>query len=168
MRKEMNTATHALAPLLIVHALGRSKWVARRKLWLVGLFGALPDLLCPHLSLDARMTSWSHGLPAWGGFTLALMVAVPLSRGWLGWRLAIACSLAYLLHLFCDAIAGGINWLYPVADGIWGKYWVPPIYWTPIDIVLVLTTYFVFRAIPRWRKSRARAAGEPLGEVGES
>ena len=66
-------------------------------------------------------------------------------------------SLAYFLHLFCDAIAGGINWLSPVGDAFWGEYWFPVILWTPMDVVLVLTCYFLFRAIPGWKRARARS-----------
>lgn len=149
----MNTVTHALLPVLAAKAIAGKK-VTGRELVLVGLLGAAPDLINPHLTLTARMNSWSHGLPAWGGITLLLVAAALLSRGRVRWRVAGIGSLAYLLHLFCDAIAGGINWLSPVGEAFWGDYWFPVILWTPADAVLALTAYFVFRAIPKWKEAR--------------
>lgn len=159
----MNTVTHALLPLMAVRlATGRrfSGW----QLAAIGLCGAAPDLINPHLTLAARMSSWSHGLPAWGAMSVLCLVAVPLSRGRWRWSLAVLGSLAYGLHLFCDAISGGINWLSPVGDAFWGDYWFPVVWWTPTDVVLVLGAYFVFRAIPKWREARM-ARGLPAAEA---
>ncbi len=107
--------------------------------------GALPDILTPHLSLEARFTSWSHGLPAWLTFTALLFLAAVIRRDVLNLPLAVAMSLAYLFHLACDAISGGINWLYPIKDHFIGGYLVDPVFWTPIDVVLLLATYYLFR-----------------------
>lgn len=155
----MNTITHGLAPLLLTYALlPESKQLTGKQLVVVGLCGALPDLINPHLSLAARMASWSHGLPAWLAVTVLLLVASAILKSVFPWRAAVAGSLAYLLHLFCDAIAGGINWLSPVGDAYWGAYWFPVILWVPTDVVLVLTTYLVFRAIPQIRKVKQKTS----------
>jgi len=155
----MNTVTHALLPVIATRlAAGKAPWLGRWGLIAVGIAGALPDVLSPHLSLAARMSSWSHGLLFWGVLTVILLLASLLSRRRMTIRLAIACSAAYLLHLFCDAISGGINWAYPVADRIWGAYWVDPILWVPLDILCLLACYAIFRLIPLWKKARHKTA----------
>ena len=151
----MNTVTHALAPVLLAHACLRGRWrLSGKQLVAVAVCGALPDLINPHLTLASRMASWSHGLPAWVVLTVVLLVLSLLWKDRVPRRLALVGSLAYLLHLFCDAIAGGINWMSPVGDYFWGEYWFPVILWTPTDVVLVLACYFIFRAIPGLRRAR--------------
>lgn len=59
----MNTVTHALAPVLLTHfILGKKEWIERKGLIVIGLAGALPDILNRHLSQEARHTSWSHSI----------------------------------------------------------------------------------------------------------
>lgn len=155
----MDTVTHALAPVIIAHVcMSRSTRFGRAGLIAIGVAGALPDILSPHLSLEARMTSWSHGLPFWVALTTCLVIASLVSQRRFPLRLSLALSLAYLFHLICDAISGGINWLYPVSDFIWGEYWVSPIFWIPLDIVCVLLCYYLFRLRPLLRKSKSRTS----------
>ncbi len=162
----MDTVTHALLPVIAVGlAAPRARWLGRWGLLAIGVAGALPDLLSPHLSLQARMASWSHGLPCWALFSvLVLLLAVAASRGRGSIRLAGAMSAAYLLHLVCDGISGGVNFLGPVGDWYWGDYWVAPVWWVPLDVACLLTCYFMFRVIPGWR---ARQAAKP-GAVASS
>jgi hypothetical protein len=150
----MNTITHALLPIIAVRAAtGRrfSGWQYAG----IGLCGALPDLINPHLSLSARMSSWSHGLPAWIAMTILCLVLVPLSRRRWRWDLALIGSLAYLWHLFCDAIAGGINWLSPFGVAYWGEYWFPVVLWTLLDALLLFSAYLVFRVVPGLRAAKS-------------
>lgn len=147
----MNTVTHALAPVILTRVLLRRGDWKRSRWFLLGLAGALPDIINPHLSLEARMASWSHGLPCWGAFTVIVLGISLWKRRSFPPLLAGLMSFAYLFHLFCDAIAGGINWLSPFGEFIWGNYWVDPFYWVPIDIVLLLILYFLFR-LPVLRK----------------
>jgi len=161
----LNTVTHALAPVVICHlAFGRGKWRGKYGLIAIGVAGALPDLLSPHLSLESRMESWSHGLPAWLGFSIIVFALAAfgcrrdarvtwpgrLARS-LSFPLAAALSAAYLFHLICDAISGGINWLYPVTDFFWGDYWIDLRLWIPIDVVLMLLAYYLFRIRGHWK-----------------
>lgn len=159
----MDTITHALAPVIITRlALGKPAWMPPRGLLLIGLAGAMPDLLNPHLSLASRMTSWSHGLPFWGSLTVALLLFAMMKRKLLPVRLAVLLSAAYLFHMVCDAISGGINWLYPVRRFVWGDYFVDPVWWIPLDVVCVLTAYVLFRLVPlraRVREARERQQG---------
>lgn len=155
----MNTVTHALLPVLAVRVATGHRFCGWQFVGL-GVCGALPDLINPHLSLAARMSSWSHGLPAWGVVSFLCLAAVPLSGNRWGWGLALCGAMAYLLHLFCDAIAGGINWLSPFGEAYWGEYWFPVVWWTPTDALLLLTAYFVFRAIPKWREARTQRGVE--------
>ena len=162
----MNTITHALLPVIAAHFVGRSshqpiagKVWGKREMVAIGVFGAAPDLLNPHLSLAARYTSWSHGLPAWAGVTVLLITGAVFFRSQLSFKLAGWCSWAYLLHLFCDLIAGGIAWLYPIGDGVIGRYWVEPKWWAWIDAGCLLTVYTLWRVIPglKARKESDRA-----------
>ncbi|MGD7652810.1 MAG: metal-dependent hydrolase [Verrucomicrobiales bacterium] len=154
----MNVFTHALLPVLATRALagrthgfGRWEWVG------IGVAGALPDVLNPHLTLEARMTSWSHGLGCWLGLSVVVVAVCFLSRGKLSLRLAGVLSGAYLLHVFCDAISGGVNFLHPFGTWVWGGYWVHPVWWVPADVICLLSCYFMFRVIPNFRKLRERA-----------
>jgi hypothetical protein len=65
----MLVGTHALLPVaacLLVDnlrlAAGLDRLLPRRSLWWVGVFGVLPDLFSPHLSLAARFASRSHSM----------------------------------------------------------------------------------------------------------
>jgi hypothetical protein len=157
----MNTITHALIPVICVRLFtSRPKWLGRWGLVQVGLAGALPDLLNPHLSLEARMTSWSHGLPFWFTISTILVIGSFISRGRLSPHVAVCMSLAYLLHIACDAISGGVDFLYPLGSWIWGYYWVDPLWWIPIDIILILLAYMLFRILPRI-KNRRKAEDAP-------
>ncbi len=151
----MNTVTHALAPVILAHvAFSRSKKLGVWNLVAIGVAGALPDLLTPHITLESRMISWSHGLPFWTAFTVMLFVISLLSKQRISIRLAGIMSLSYLFHLVCDAMSGGINVLYPVKDLIWGAYWVSPALWIPLDILCLLTCYYLFRFRPLWARRR--------------
>lgn len=101
------------------------------------------------------MTSWSHGLPCWAGLTVAMILVALGSRGKISVALALVLSGAYLLHLFCDAIAGGVNFLYPIGNWIWGDYWVDPIWWIPLDVICFLICYCMFRYVPLLKSRRA-------------
>lgn len=157
----MDTITHALAPVILTRLVfGKAPWIPRYGLVAIGLAGALPDLLNPHLSLESRLSSWSHGLPFWGGLTASLLVFAVIRPRLLPVRLAVFLSAAYLFHMICDAISGGINWLYPLDTFVWGDYYVDPLWWIPLDVVLVLVAYYMFRLAPLREKVRAgNAAG---------
>lgn len=163
----MDTITHALLPVIAAHGVFRhASWLKRRYgLIAIGIAGALPDLLNPHLSLESRMASWSHGLPFWGVLTGLLFLVSFLSRGWLDVRLALLLSGAYILHLFCDAVSGGINWFYPLGQYVWGSYWVPAILWIPLDIVCLLCCYYLFRLKPLWDRNKQAALSRNKYEI---
>ena len=54
------------------------------------------------------MTSWSHGLPAWLGFTVLFFIASLVKSLRLRPSLTAMMSFAYLLHIGCDLISGGL------------------------------------------------------------
>lgn len=151
----MNTVTHALIPVICVRLItSRPKWLGRWGLIQVGLAGALPDLLNPHFSLEARMTSWSHGLPFCLAISTILVLGSLISRGKLSPQVAMCMSAAYLLHIACDAISGGVDLFYPLGSRIWGDYWVDPLWWIPIDTILILAAYTMFRILPNLKNPR--------------
>lgn len=162
----MNTITHALIPVICVRLIvSRPKWLGRWGLVQVGLAGALPDLLNPHLSLEARMTSWSHGLPFWFAISMFLVIGSFFGRGRLSPQVATCMSMAYLLHIVCDAISGGVDLLYPLGSLRWGYYWVDPLWWIPIDIILLLVAYMLFRILPGIKNKREIETSRSSGDT---
>lgn len=153
----MDAISHALIPVLCVRLATKGpEWLGRWGLVYIGVSGALPDLLNPHLSLESRMISWSHGLPFWLGLSMAFLVTSLFLRDKFSPQLAACMSSAYLLHIACDAISGGIDLLYPFGTWVVGYYWVDPMLWIPIDIVLILVSYWLFRILPGLRKRKAQ------------
>ena len=163
----MNTVTHALLPVLAAGVYNRSQRLVEerrgvfspKQLIAIGLFGAAPDLLNPHLSLDDRYSSWSHGVLFWAFLTIGL-IAFRLARSRpRAMYMALWLSGAYLFHMFCDAISGGVAWLYPLGGDIVGAYYIEPIWWIPLDVICCLFAYGLFRAIPGIRRSRIIKSG---------
>lgn len=147
----MTTVTHALAPIILVRLFARDREALSK--WdyiLIGIAGGLADIINPHYYLRDRLTSWSHGLPFWFTLSIVLIILALLSGRFSRsriFRLSIAlfCSLAYLLHLFCDGISGGINLLYPVQDFFWGVTLIPFPLWIPLDVLNIAIVYILFR-----------------------
>ena len=164
----MDTPTHALIPVIAyglarLPVLRRESHGAKRSIYrnavLLAVAAALPDLINPHVTLEERWHSWSHGLPAWLGFTGLAIATAWLRPNWLSWKWAVGMSIAYLSHLFGDAIAGGIAWAYPLNDSVIGAYYVPPSWWKPLDVACVVAAYVIFRVVP-WRAKIHRRAVE--------
>jgi membrane-bound metal-dependent hydrolase YbcI (DUF457 family) len=154
----MNTVTHALLPVICVRLIAKSpQWLGRRGPIYIGLAGAMPDLINPHLSLEARLTSWSHGIPFWLAISTIFVISSLCSRGQFSVKLAACMSAAYLLHIICDAISGGVNFFYPIRNATWGDYWVDPLWWIPLDIICLLLCYTLFRLIPLWKQRKSAA-----------
>jgi len=160
----MNIVTHALLPVIMAGLYERSYQIPEdrkgvfspKQLVAIGVFGILPDLLHPHISLEARYSSLSHGVLFWLVLTIALLLFSFLKRKMLPFYLAGWFSAAYLLHLFCDAISGGITWLYPLGADVLGAYYIQPIWWIPIDIISSLLAYSMFRIIPHILSKRKK------------
>lgn len=151
----MFIVTHTLLPVCLGLGVesaslagGRGHVFAPWGLAAIGLFGALPDLCSPHLSLAARYTSWSHTV--WfliGLLPVCAMLATFLSREG-RWKTALACWLAALLHLASDAVAGGIAWRYPWSPEILGAYHIPSSQWLWYDIGFLALTVLLVRLRP--------------------
>ena len=160
----MLIGTHTLLPVctcLVADNLsvvaGRGRIYQTRSLCAVAVFGVLPDLCTPHLSLDARYASWSHTL--W--FAAAIIVAAAITGSFFakGSRVAVAlaCWFAAALHLATDAVSGGIAWLYPWRDDVIGDYDIEPANWLWFDIGFVLLTWFLLRLLPHLEARHIRA-----------
>lgn len=153
----MNTVTHALLPVIsAVSCEGVSRVFTRRKsslsskqLLVIGVFGAAPDLLNPHLSLEARYSSWSHTIWFWLLLTAVIFAVYFLKRNVASVYLTAWLSFSYVLHLVLDALSGGIAWNYPLCQDTIGHYYINPIWWIPVDIILFIIVYFLFRARPK-------------------
>lgn len=62
------------------------------------------------------------------------------------------CAAAYLLHLACDFIAGGVPLFAPAIPGVWGEAWLPFWSWFVLDGALLFHAYLVYRWLPLRRK----------------
>ena len=142
----MFVVTHALLPVLTAQCVQAASLATRQRLLFteprsivaIGIAGAAPDLLSPHLSLAARYASWTHNV--W--FLLAVIPVIfllarlfdPMSR-----RLTCVCMwLAVALHLATDACSNGINWLYPLRHEILGTTLIPYRLWIWSELVFLI------------------------------
>lgn len=158
----MTPVSHALLPVFF-----GQRWIphseripAPRVVALVALCGALPDILSPHLSLDARHEAPSHTI--WALLAFALLVVM---LTW--WRprlftpaISGLCIAAYAGHIACDAITGGVAFFFPFG-GVQGRNYLPYWLWITSDGLLLLHLYLVYRWLPLRRKIKAgqRAVG---------
>jgi hypothetical protein len=147
----MSPLTHALLPAIVGY-----RWIPRtaegrpslKAAGIVGVFGMLPDLLNPHLSLDSRHHSWSHTVLVWSSLTLLIALVAWQRPQLVRWKLAVLLSLAYLGHLACDAISGGIAPLLPFSPVVIGNRFFPFSLWFYCDAVLAAVAYVMFRVLP--------------------
>ncbi|MDA0812057.1 MAG: metal-dependent hydrolase [Verrucomicrobia bacterium] len=149
----MFVITHALAPVVVTNALSAlqltrastSRLFTNAQLIMIGIAGAAPDLLSPHWKLSARLQSPTHTI--W--FLLGIYPVCLLVGRWLGqprpWLIAHCMWLAVLLHLICDALAGGIAWVYPLNQEILGGQYVPLPLWFLSDAGFFAITVFLQR-----------------------
>lgn len=139
-------------------AVGRRRLFTNRELFLVGLFGVLPDLLSPHLRLSARLTSWSHTLWFAAGALPVLAVLFGRTRRAGRWRMTAFGWTAILLHLLADAVSGGIAPLYPLTGFRWGWYLVPWPLWGEIDVATLTATLILVAGATRWNRRLTECA----------
>ena len=139
--------THATLPVLLANGRelwlerkGREKKLTRKTLLLIALAGALADLLNPHITLKARLDSWSHSLLALVVFGLLLLLGISFKAGKAKY-LFTWFFIAYALHLFCDALAGGICLMYPSRELYGAPYLVGGALWVAFDIACLLMLY---------------------------
>lgn len=156
----MTLVTHALLPL----AIGRP-WLRRKdgsilfkEMSVVAFCGILPDVLSPHIYLEARYESLSHTMWAWLVFTAMVLVAGRTWRQRVSPQLQILCIAAYGLHLACDMISGGIALFYPLSPSIHGGHYISYPMWYVSDVLLFLYAWLDFRVLPRLRKSPTPAS----------
>lgn len=142
----MFIGTHASIPVLLASAADTISLLRTRRLLFekkhlaaIALAGILPDLLSPHISLQARLTSFSHTV--W--FLLLLFPALLVISKYLfrGRSLLMAFSLwlATTVHLLLDLSSGGINPTYPLGQRI-GFYLVHYRHWVALDLAIVSLT----------------------------
>jgi len=156
---EVFVITHGLSPLVGIGFadLATGRHLERTHLILIGLAGAAPDILSPHLSLDARLHSWTHNL--WfllGSIPVWLFLAHRFANTrCLGTGLLMIFATSF--HLFCDAISGGIAWLYPYSDQVLARRWVPYSWWFALDAIFVALTGLLWWLRQRAWKKRMRS-----------
>lgn len=167
----MDTPTHALIPVIAYGLMRQKQLIAGTRsekvgVWrtalIIGIVGAMPDMMDPHVTLEERLSSWSHSLTAWAGFSV-LFAAFSLARQrWWTPMLALGLSLTYFSHIVGDAIAGGVGWSYPFGDHVIGDYYIIPQWWIPADYLSFALAYLVYRVVPMF--AIARLKRETLAE----
>lgn len=142
----MFVGTHAFLPVLAASALNalqvkrsRRSVFSIKELVSIGVAGCLPDLLSPHLSLSARLSSWTHNLWFLAGFIPIVILVAWLLAAKRHLLLATALWLALGLHLLIDMASGGISPLYPFGS-VLGFRTVPFRYWFHTDILVITAT----------------------------
>ncbi len=161
----MQFPTHACAPALaalLVDSIrvqkGRERLFRGKYLIAIGVAGALPDLLNPHLSLAARLSSWTHTL--W--FILAIYpVYAIISRIWYRRRWLLLTHwlwLSTIAHLAVDTISNGTRPLYPYGPVIGCRLIPCCLFWKLSDLVLIPST--ILLAV--WLKRRDRQDASAL------
>jgi len=161
----MLIGTHALIPVCaclaadnLAIATGHDRIFPTRSVWVAGVFGTLPDICSPHLSLDDRFASWSHTV--WfmvGLIGVAAMTGSFFEKGF-RFRVALACWIASALQLAADAVSGGIAWLHPWRTDIIGRYWIPPDQWIWSEAFSVFLAWLLIRIMPHLEARNIRAA----------
>lgn len=156
----MSPITHALFPVLVGRKViyDDAIEVSWKRFIVIAFAGALPDLLNPHLSLEARYTSWSHSILAWILFVVVLLLVAAFSKFRKKWSLIFVCAFGYLAHLGFDMIAGGGRMLWPFYNGRTGGHYWPLWAWGLTDVLLILYVYLDFRWFRLVRKKKAEAA----------
>jgi hypothetical protein len=169
----MFVGTHASFPVIVATAVNAAYLKHRgrllfqvRHLGAIAVAGVLPDIVWPHLSLHARLTSWSHTV--W--FLAALVpMLILFGRKLLGpgWKpAAVAAWLAVGLHLGVDTISGGTAPLYPFGGRI-GIRTISFHYWIFVDLVTVPVAILCFLWTRRKSQStdRKSSRNSRLGPV---
>ncbi len=142
----MFVGTHSFVPILAASAVnayrvnfGRKSLFTVKELAFIGLAGTLPDLLSPHISLGARLSSWTHNF-----WFLLFSAPFLFAFAWLISRqktflLGGFFWLALALHLLIDISSGGISPFYPLGPVI-GFRIVPFHYWIFVDALVILSS----------------------------
>lgn len=149
--------THSLLPVSAALAIecvslarGKGYVFPKWTLPVAGVFGVLPDICSPHISLEARFESWSHSI--W--FLLGMLPLSGIAASFLPdgdepkWRASLLFWLAAVLHVAADAISGGVAWKHPQTTEVIGDYYIPPEQWIWWDAAFVLITFVLVRLRP--------------------
>jgi len=150
-RYPMNVITHSLLPVTArqcveLRAEKLPDYKQQLYAWAaIGLFGSLPDILNPHISLGARYNSYSHVWPC----TLTV-VAICCLYGFLRRKndtavVALWCALAYVLHVVGDIVSGGLDF-FCTGQAI-GDWWIIPELWPVLDLFFVIAFVLLHRRI---------------------
>jgi hypothetical protein len=161
----MLVGTHALLPVcaclvadhISVNA-GRGRVFPTSGLWAVGIFGVLPDLCSPHLSLESRQASWSHTVWFMAGLIVVVAVMTTFFEKGHRLRVALVCWISAGLHLVADAVSGGIAWLYPWRADVVGRYFIEPQHWIWFDAFFILLCWFLVRVLPHLEARQIRVS----------
>jgi hypothetical protein len=151
----MNIISHIAYPVLLAQSANifrtqnqKETFFKGKHLLLIGICGGLPDILSPHLNLEARYNSFSHSL----GFVLVITIlSVILSRKIPKHKILIYfCYFATVLHLIGDMMANGINLFGPFGRMVVGSSLIPSQYWISLDAtgILFLFVSFIYYRCP--------------------
>jgi len=151
----MFVGTHLFLPVLATSAIdalrirrGQKSLFRPRELMFIGLAGILPDLLSPHISLAARLTSWTHNV--WFLVCIApiLLLFAKIVSKQKTFLLGMFLWLAVALHLIVDMSSGGISPIYPFVAVIRFRT-IPFQYWLHADLVVASAALISALAVRR-------------------
>ena len=138
----MFLGTHACLPLIAASTTDIFRLSTNKKplftgwqLFFIALAGTLPDVLWPHMSRQARLSSWTHTI--WFLIIALLIVYIvarkALKKDFLVFVLFFWIAIA--LHIMADGFSGGVSLLFPIKK-VFGNYLIPWPLWGKIDLLM--------------------------------
>ncbi len=144
----MLPTAHILAPMvgLLLYGRWQDRTISDRFLTAIGVFGILPDLLNPHLTLAGRV-SWSHSLLILIPIGIGVLVTSDRTRQYFTLLFG-----GFSTHILLDVISAPYNFLYPLEFSygidIYPEVGAWFVSWYAIDLLL-LTAFVVLMTIYR-------------------
>jgi len=167
----MNVITHSLLPITVKQLAefrhpGRVSYRDRLRGWgVIAIFGSLPDILDPHLTLGARCNSYSHMWPCMVTIVACCLFAAFIFRKRPWAKLLLWCAPSYALHVAGDIVSGGLDFL-GTGQAI-GDWWIPPEAWPVLDLIFITVFILTHRRVRRLHglePSIVRALGERIAK----
>jgi hypothetical protein len=137
----MNFITHSLLPVVIkqtaeLKSEQQGSYSTQWKHWIaIAVFGTLPDLLDFHMTVAERWSSFSHQWPMTTSIFLFCWLCYLLFPKQALAKIAPWCGLAYVLHIPCDLISGGLDFFN--TGHVHGDWWISFLAWPFIDAFFI-------------------------------
>jgi len=133
----MLPTAHILAPMvgLLLYGRWQGRTIPDQQLLLIGVLGALPDMLNIHHSATGR-AGWSHSMVTLGVLAIAVALTDERLQEYLGLLLG-----GFSVHILLDIISAPYNFLYPLdfsySVDIYPEFGAWFVSWYAVDILFL-------------------------------